>query len=372
MIDTFKGYFQKHFPFQSLLAGSANNVKGDAPDKYTLSTSRRVALYALKATVPICLLGFVSSFFIQTNYIYQLDWGFFQKAIDFEGIIRAVAVGGLIGYGTNWLAIKMLFKPVKKRPLLGQGVVPAQKDRIIYSLAQGMYNHILNQDLIRQRIEETGLIDRLNNIVMDGTVSLIQDEALRGEIKKSIYETMESFANQEEVRQEIKTLIDQRLEQNLDKGFTKFVLQTYKRLNKEEYEAVIDKVVKDIPNVAVEVMDKLDDQLNRAAAFVRKEKKEMADRIMDLFIDLLNRIDITDLLAKQMVHFDEEKMERMVRESTNEQLQYVQYLGTILGILGGLLIWQPEIMTGIYVVLSGLLFGLDALIFSLTQKKDAT
>ena len=164
-------------------------------------------------------------------------------------------------------------------------------------------------------------------------------------------------------------MIDMRLEQNLDKGLKKFLLQTYKKYNKEDYEEVIDKIVKNLPQLALEAIEKVEDQLDRAAAFIRKEKEQTAEKIMDLFIDLLNKLDITDLLAKQTAHFNAAELERLVWESTNEQLRYIQYLGTILGMLGGLLIWEPELMITVYVVLIGTIVGLDSLLFKFAANK---
>ena len=92
---------------------------------------------------------------------------------------------------------------------------------------------------------------------------------------------------------------------------------------------------------------------------------------MRIFIDLLNRIDITDLLAKQMAHFDEARLEKMIWEATNEQLLYIQYLGTVLGILGGLLIWRPAIMGPAFALIFLILFGLDKLLYRLQSRRKA-
>ena len=119
----------------------------------------------------------------------------------------------------------------------------------------------------------------------------------------------------------------------------------------------------------MEVIAKLEEELNRVAAYFRLQKKPTEDYIMQLIVDLLNRIDITALLAKQMEHFDEARLERMVWEATNEQLLYIQYLGTILGILGGFLIWKPLLMGGIYILGFGLLYIIDEAIFRLKSRK---
>ena len=373
MIDTFKTYFQKHFAFESLFGLDSADGAIEEPEKSSLSRSKRMFIVGLKLSPYLCGLVFVLSFFpfFKPSYTYEFSVFGFKKILGFADILTVVSVGGLIGFGTNWLAIKMLFRPVNRRPLWGQGLIPAQKDRIIYSLAQGMYNHILNQDLIRQRVEETGIVKKVNDLVMEGTIGLIKDDELRGELKQMIYEGMEEYATKEEVRKEIREMIDNRLENNLDKGFKKILLQTYKRFNKEDYEEVINKVVADLPKIAMEVMDKLEDQLDRGAAFLRLQKKETAEQIMNIFIDVLNRIDIADLLTKQMAHFDEQKLEQMVWESTNEELRYIQYLGTLLGMLGGLLIWEPVIMLSAYGFIFLTVLLLDGVLFQFTSKPES-
>ncbi|MEM8889246.1 MAG: DUF445 family protein [Bacteroidota bacterium] len=370
MIDTFKTYFQRHFAFDSLFDSKESGKAADVPEKYGLNKSKQFFLYFLRVSPFLCGMGFGLSFLeaFQTNHLITWDIFGYPLILNFAGILKIICVSGLIGFGTNYIAIKMLFRPVVKRPILGQGLIPAQKDRIIYTLAQGIYRHVLNQDLIRKRVEETGLVKKVNSLVMDGAVGLLQDEELREHIKSIIVESMNEYAEREDVRKEIAEMIDTRLEQNLDKGLKKFLLQTYKRYNKEDYEEVIEKIVKDLPQLALEVIEKLEDQLDRAAAYIRKEKEETAEKIMDLFIDLLNKLDITDLLAKQMAHFNEAELERLVWESTNEQLRYIQYLGTILGMLGGLLIWAPELMITVYALLIGIIAGLDSLLFRIATK----
>ena len=88
-----------------------------------------------------------------------------------------------------------------------------------------------------------------------------------------------------------------------------------------------------------------------------------------LVLDVLERIDIQFLLSKQMAGFDEAKLEQMIWSATNEQLLYIQYLGTILGILGGLLIWQPVLMLGFFGTLLVVLLLLDLALYSLFPKK---
>lgn len=379
MLDEFTTYFRTYFPFDTLLERKPVDREDLAFNRFRVSRGKRLAMYALRLSPWLCGLAFGLTFgtILLSQLADRLSAPTWLAALPpfyaaYAGVIRAVnivAVSGLIGYGTNYVAIRMLFRPVVRRPVWGQGLIPAQRDRIIFTLARGMHKHVLNQDLIRKRVEETGLVKKLNHLLIDGSAGLLQDQSLREALKQVIHQSMVEFAHRDDVRRDIREVIDTRLEENLEGGLKRFLLQTYKRYNKEDYEAAIDKVVADIPRVTLDVLGRLEKELDSLAALIQDRKAYTEEQIMKLFVNLLNRIDITDLLAKQMAHFDEAKLERMVWEATNEQLLYIQYLGTLLGILGGLLIWRPEVTGPIYLLAFGLLYGLDSLLFRLQQKR---
>lgn len=379
-------YLQKHYPFDKLFGEPKVEDPNIHFNQYKVSRIKRTAMHVLRISPYICGALFVVSFLLpllaspsvaqlaQQTWMESLINGFSDFHRQNERVFQAVltiSVSGLIGYGTNYIAIRMLFRPVRPRPIWGQGLIPAQRDRIIFTLAKGMHKHILNQDLIRKRIEESRLINQLNDILIDGTISLIQDLELREVLKELVLEGMMEYAERDHFRAEIRHAIDARLEAKIESGVKKLLFQTYKRYNKAEYEDAIDNIVKDIPKITMEVLEKLEEELNRLSAYFRLQKRPTEDYIMQVIVDLLNRIDITGLLAKQMEHFDEARLEKMVWEATNEQLLYIQYLGTILGLLGGFLIWQPILMGGIYVAFFGGLYVLDNLLFRMKKQASA-
>ena len=258
----------------------------------------------------------------------------------------------------------MLFRPVNKRPIWGQGLIPAQKDRIIYTLANGMHDHILNPTLIQKRLEASGLVVKMNNLIIDGSRNLIQDSELREELKKVIVGGMEDYLNQTKVKKEILSLIDRRVQENME-GVGKFILNTYKRVNPEDYQAIMNRVISDIPKVSKEVLDKMEKEIASIDSYLDQQRSASEQFIEQTLIKTLDQIDIPNLLRGQMEHFDEVRLERMVREATNEQLQYIQYLGALLGILGGLLIWQPTLMGIVYGLLLAILYIADVIIYRL-------
>jgi uncharacterized membrane protein YheB (UPF0754 family) len=61
-----------------------------------------------------------------------------------------IVVGAVIGYVTNWLAIKMLFRPRRAYRLFGwrlpftPGLIPKERERIAVALGSSVAGDLLN------------------------------------------------------------------------------------------------------------------------------------------------------------------------------------------------------------------------------------
>ena len=92
--------------------------------------------------------------------------------------IMTPAAGAVIGYFTNWLAIKMLFRPHKpyfigkiKVPFT-PGLIPKEKERIALSLGDTVGNYILTQDVMLDYLNKPNVISSLSSSLDKGFHSL--------------------------------------------------------------------------------------------------------------------------------------------------------------------------------------------------------
>jgi len=114
--------------------------------------------------------------------------------------IVLVLIGGLIGWLTNKVAIKMLFRPVNPHKILGitfQGVFPRRKDQIAISLADIIEQELLSKEVLMEQLldeEKLGVIkQRLKTVIIDKLAEAIPSVAamfigddVRGFVKKYI------------------------------------------------------------------------------------------------------------------------------------------------------------------------------------------
>lgn len=97
---------------------------------------------------------------------------------DILKLLIMVLIGGLIGYLTNRVAIKMLFRPVNPVKLLFftiQGVFPKRKDQMAISLADTIENELLSKDVIMDKILSDEKISELKKLIKETLVSKLGD-----------------------------------------------------------------------------------------------------------------------------------------------------------------------------------------------------
>ena len=88
-------------------------------------------------------------------------------------------VGAAIGYSTNWLAVKMLFRPRKPRRILGtevQGVIPRRQSDLAASVARTVEEELLSKDDIQKLVTSIAESDRVRDLLHQRVDKLITDQ----------------------------------------------------------------------------------------------------------------------------------------------------------------------------------------------------
>ncbi len=83
-----------------------------------------------------------------------------QESIEAIGLVRLICIpliGGLTGYLTNYLAVRMLFRPQAEVRIFGirfQGLVPRRRKQIAESIGQTVEQHLISHDDIRDALDD--------------------------------------------------------------------------------------------------------------------------------------------------------------------------------------------------------------------------
>ncbi len=281
------------------------------------------------------------------------------RLLHLDGLLRILSVSGLIGFATNWLAITMLFNPRRRRPVFGQGLIPAQRDRVIYRLAKAVSEELINEEIIKRKIEEAQIIPRYRELAMSVTRGVLEDPDFRNDLKALTADYVERVLTSEEVRRRIVDYTIEKIEAYVGEGVGGLALKAYRYLNEEDFKRRIDKAIHQIPGSLDLVLDEMDAMLDRLPEKIEARAEDIEDWATRAVLGFVEQLDVYGMIMGNMERYDERQLEDLLRRTTNEQLNYIKYLGGVLGFVGGLVIWEPVLSVVTLTALGLLLFGLD-------------
>ena len=338
-------------------------VQHIAPEKLE---SKHKWLIKLLFLFPLFLLvGFVISFWWDFNGLGTTIFGY---QIQYEGLLKVLTISGLIGFMTNWVAIKMLFRPTHKRPILGQGLIPAQKDRIAYRLARAVSEDLINPEIIKQKIHESKAISKYREKATDYIRNIIDDPSFRSELKILVISYVDEMMAEPEVRENIARNLIEQINETIDQNsFERVALKAYSFFKGQEMQDIVEEALTKLPDGVEKSLDKLDDFLDSLPDRIEKNSTVIEDLVTNLLYRLINQLDVHALVEDNLRNYDEKRLETLIKNASNDQLQYIQYLGAVLGTLGGFIIWKP---IASLIVIGGIILlvvSLDTLLLKLKE-----
>ena len=288
--------------------------------------------------------------------------------------VIAPLVGGVIGYITNDLAIRMLFRP-RKALYIGRfhvpftpGLIPSQQGRIAQSIGSVVSGQLLNEETLRQTLLSQGTLDTLRKKITTFLRVLSKDE-------RTVYDCL----RQPEIRGKADISVDA-LQQKLTDALCAKIVDA--RLGY----AVVDSVVGDKMDFITQnplfsrlidgntqgaIREKLAEKVNEliaekapdaSAAIVSHYKEELlnarlcdlyakyqdreektVDGILDLYVNilggnlgrLLKAINIEQIVVDKINGLDAAQLEATIFGIMKHELKAIVYLGALLGFLMG-------------------------------------
>lgn len=346
-------YARRHLPPDS----GEDRAEGPEPQRIDTGHTRMVAILQI---VPITLVGlFVTSFFWDFD---GLTTTLFGRAFALEGVLRIVSVSGMIGFLTNWIAITMLFRPRKKRPLLGQGLIPAQRERVIFRLAQAVTDELINEEIIKQKIQESGVIKKYRETAVSTVRGVVEDPEFREDVKDLLVDYSQRVLTSKDFRVRLAEITAERLEDYAGSGIGGIALRLYRYFREDDFQNRLEAAIQELPSTLDKVLDETDDLLDRIPAKLEDRADDLEHWATTAVLGFVERMDVHAMILENMQRYDERKLEELIKNSSNEQLNYIKYLGGVLGFFGGLVIWQPLPALIFFGVAGAIVAGLDALL----------
>jgi len=284
-------------------------------------------------------------------------------------IFIAPAVGGLIGYLTNYIAIKMLFHPHKAvyigkwRVPLTPGLIPKEQANIARSIGEVISRELLNADTLRgvltseettQKVRGTltGLIEenRQNESTMrEMLASVVTEETAersvadtRAKLAEVICSRLYAVDFGEAISNEVKKKV---AAEGKDSRFRIGVIDTFYgsvggMINKAVAQYA-DSIVANLVDVESEKLldmqvgtvitkyeDKLPGWIEKAVGLYVSAIESSTDRILD-------GVNIQRIVEDKINSLEIKELEKLILGLANKELNAIVYLGALLGFIMG-------------------------------------
>jgi len=282
--------------------------------------------------------------------------------------VFAPLLGGVIGYITNDIAIKMLFRP-RKAVYIGKfkvpftpGLIPQQKDRIAQSIGNVVSAQLLNAETLRSALLSGESMDTLRRKLTESihAFGTREDtvEALAGH-----YVGQERFDGAVEALEE--SLAELIIQKIADSDIGACLVEYCSARLKEKFRgaslimgqiegslasAVNDMVGKVAPDIVrtelrqisgdirgKRICDLYEKYQDRIPQFVEQVLALYEKALGDNIEKILRAVDIGGIVSGKIASFDEEELENLIFGIMKRELRAIVYLGALLGFLMGFL-----------------------------------
>ena len=292
-------------------------------------------------------------------------------------------VGCFIGYITNVIAIKLLFRPLREIRILGvrlpftPGILPRQRFRLAQSIGGMVERELLTAEIIRQRLAREDVREKMSGAISVFTQNIL-DKPLKemlennkdflslkipeavGKIYPLLVSLFLEFLNRYEIRKEMESrgrilLRNIFLKLNV---FQRFFISAgqYDITLEQRMPEIIDELIESAKELLndTKVKKNLTDALlslpgkdkNLAALLDigSGDKKKLDDFIMGRLMtaadgridNILASINIKSLVSERIDSLDMLRVERIVLDVMSDQFKWVEIFGGILGFLIGI------------------------------------
>lgn len=292
--------------------------------------------------------------------------------MDYSFLIHPL-VGAVIGYITNWIAVKMLFRPSKaiyigkfKLPFT-PGIIPKNQIRLAHGISNTISGSLLNEEVLKENLLSEDIKNQINEYI-DTFLSSDETEAvslndiinqteysdklnttisnLIETISNSILTTIKEANLAEALSIQIENAIKENMQKNvLTKLIKKPVMDSLSANLEPKINEYIDVNGKELIKGMVE--KELTKYLNTSNMdvkdFIKQSNIDIKGIIISLYSSIISNklssiletINISKVIENEINSFEPKKMEELVLSIISKELNALVNLGAIIGLLLG-------------------------------------
>ncbi len=269
--------------------------------------------------------------------------------------IFALALSAVIGCFTNYIALKMLFRPYEKKQLFGlpvpftPGIIPMRRRDIAKAIGRLVSEDLMDDAAVEAALCEKQVIDSINTGLMQYTMQFDKENhALPSRIADGIADRISKSGLEQLVTQEVFQMLKARMDNSIAALLVKdqilmdiaatFGEKVQSYVENEGRIAISKKIEQEILELnhmpIVDILDKYEvDQM-----MVRTEiARCYTNTIHTQIAGVMEAVNIGKIVEEKVNAMEMQELERITFKVMRHELHAIIYLGAFIGFLLGLL-----------------------------------
>lgn len=284
-------------------------------------------------------------------------------------------IGAVIGYVTNWIAVKMLFRPIKPIKIgkftlpFTPGIIPRNKERIAESIGDSISENLLTKETLQETLLSEEMKQKIREKVVETLNSISENEIttkqsicnyveehsynifinnITEKISQSIFETVLNYNIGKIVANQIEISAKEKLKGSIIGIFGgNSIVSSISQTATLKINDYINKNGKElIGNMVANELRKYENmKISDVSCAIAKSDINLISFIMNLYEKLviekipniLNALNISKIVQDKINSMDMLELERLILNIMKKELNALVNLGAIIGFILGLL-----------------------------------
>ena len=287
------------------------------------------------------------------------------------------AVGALIGYITNYIAIRMLFRPHQAKYFMGihipftPGIIPKEKSRIAGSIGKAVSENLMNREVLEKSLLSPEMLEKMNNAIDEfvatqsqNTETIVQfaghylsqedidamkQNATKGVVKMISGKLQDSHLGDSIAHMAIEHVMEKTrnsvvglfgadkfvagLAQPIEKLLAKHINEILQNNSQQMIEGlVIDESEKLMGMTMSQLVSGHDEQVAQIKSGIQSAYKTI---ITEHLPRILQDIDISSIIEQRINEMDMDEAEAIILDVMKKELRAIVWLGALLGCIMG-------------------------------------
>ncbi|MDO5302280.1 MAG: DUF445 family protein [Clostridia bacterium] len=286
-------------------------------------------------------------------------------------ILAGPIIGAVIGYCTNYIAVKMLFRPYRPIKVFGKtlpftpGIIPKRQPDLARAVGKAVGDNLFGEVEIKGILQSDEVKNTIIGGITDSIENAIDGETVRGTIMK-LASSEESYDNKKDtiadflsvrIIEGIKSLD---IAEIITKQGTSAIKQMGGMLAMFVNESMVSSMAGPISEKFVDYLEGegyfkihqlVENEINEIEGWsmdhiigehrldkIRTAISDLYDKMLgDKIADILNAFDVEGIVEEKIVSMDVEELETLILSVMKHELGMIVNLGALIGMILGLI-----------------------------------